>query len=149
MRGCETDWMSTFTTITGDRITDDEALALYDSVGWTAYTRDPGALRRAIDNSSLVATARDERGTLIGLARAVSDDTTICFLQDILVTPERQGGGVGHALLTQVTSRYAHVRQTILITDNEPRQRSFYEAMGFVEGSEFSPEPLRMFALFR
>ena len=45
--------------------------------------------------------------------------------------------------------RYEHVRQMVLITDNEPGQRAFYEAVGFTEGSDFRPEPVRVFAQFR
>lgn len=141
--------MPLFTTVSDDAITDKEALALYESVGWTTYTRDPLALRQALNNSSFVVGARAENGELIGIARAVSDDTTICYIQDILVIPALHRSGVGRALLKQVTARYEHVRQTILITDNEPAQRAFYEALGFTEGSNFTPDPLRMFALFR
>lgn len=141
--------MTSFTTALDDTITDAQALALYASVGWSTYTADPLALRRALDNSSFVVTARDDHGALVGLARALSDDTTICYLQDILVSPPFQGSGVGRALLDQVTQRYAHVRQTVLITDDEPAQRTFYQALGFTEGADFTPSPLRMFALFR
>lgn len=126
-----------------------EALALYESVGWTAYTRDPDLLVRAIQNSSFVVAARSATGGLVGLARSVSDDATICYLQDILVDPAFQGAGVGRALLEAVQRRYGHVRQTVLITDNEPGQRAFYETLGFPEGADFSPEPIRVFALFR
>lgn len=130
-------------------VSDAEALALYESVGWSAYTRDPGLLVRAIRNSSFVVTARSAGGVLIGLARVVSDDASICYLQDILVDPAFQGTGVGRTLLEAVQARYGHVRQTVLLTDNEPGQRAFYEALGFTEGADFSPEPLRVFALFR
>jgi len=130
-------------------VSDAEALALYESVGWAAYTRDPELLMRAIRNSSFVVTARNVAGELVGLARAVSDDATICYLQDILVDPALQGSGVGRALLEAVQERYGHVRQTVLLTDDEPGQRAFYEALGFTEGSDFSPAPLRVFALFR
>lgn len=126
-----------------------EALALYESMGWTAYTRDPDLLVRAIQNSSFVVAARSATGGLVGLARSVSDDATICYLQDILVDPAFQGAGVGRALLEAVQRRYGHVRQTVLITDNEPGQRAFYETLGFTEGADFSPEPIRVFALFR
>jgi hypothetical protein len=37
----------------------------------------------------------------------------------------------------------------VLITDNDPGQRAFYEALGFTEGSDFRPEPVRVFAQFR
>ncbi|WP_251042696.1 N-acetyltransferase [Arthrobacter sp. ISL-69] len=83
------------------------------------------------------------------LARAISDDATICYVQDILVTPTFQGSGAGRAMLEAIQSRYRHVRQTVLITDNGPGQRAFYQALGFTDGSDFSPEPLSMFAQFR
>lgn len=141
--------MPAFSIFTSSEFSDAEVLSLYESVGWAAYTQDPELLIRAIRSSSFVVTARNTDGELVGLARVVSDDATICYLQDILVRPSFQGAGVGRALVDQVTARFAHVRQTVLITDNEPRQRAFYEAMGFTEGSDFAPEPVRVFALFR
>ena len=45
--------------------------------------------------------------------------------------------------------RYQHVRQFVLITDNEPGQRAFYESLGFTEGSDFRPDPVRVFVQFR
>ena len=127
---------------------DSEVLALYESVGWTAYTREPDVLVSAIRGSSFVVTARAASGGLVGLARAVSDNATICYVQDILVDPAFQKS-VPPALLEAVQKRYEHVRQMVLITDNEPGQRAFYEALGFTEGSDFRPEPLRVFAQFR
>lgn len=70
-------------------------------------------------------------------------------IQDIFVRPAFQKEGVGRALLSRVLDRYRHVRQTVLITDNEPKQRSFYENVGFTEGRDFVPDPIRVFAQFR
>ncbi|WP_241989137.1 GNAT family N-acetyltransferase [Cryobacterium serini] len=95
--------------------------------------------------SSYVVSARDSTGALVGLARAISDDVTICYLQDILVNPRHQRNGLGKALVDNVIERYVHVRQKVLLTDDEPGQRAFYESMGFVEGHDFSPTPLRAF----
>ena len=148
MTGCPRDPMSAFSISTSSLISNVEVLALYESVGWTAYTRDPELLTKAIRSSSFVVTARNRDGGLVGLARVISDDATICYLQDILVHPAFQGTGIGRALIEHVTARYQHVRQTVLITDNEPRQRAFYEATGFTEGSNFTPEPVRVFAKF-
>jgi GNAT superfamily N-acetyltransferase len=141
--------MLTFSISTSCKFSDVELLSLYESVGWTAYTRDPELLTRAVRSSSFVVTARTEEGGLVGLARAISDDATICYLQDILVRPTFQGTGIGRALVEHVSARYQHVRQTVLVTDNEPGQRAFYEALGFTEGSNFTPEPVRVFAQFR
>lgn len=111
----------------------DELISLYGSVGWTAYTDDPDALVRAVAASTFVVTARHD-GELIGLARGLSDDVSIFYLQDLLVRPEWQRHGVGRALLLECLERFGHVRQKVLITDDEERQHRFYEAVGYREG---------------
>ncbi|GHF14579.1 N-acetyltransferase [Amycolatopsis deserti] len=124
-----------------------ELLALYDSVGWSAYTRDPELLRAAIAGSSYVVTAR-RAGRLVGLARALSDDATICYLQDVLVHPAEQRRGVGALLVRAVLDRYAAVRQKVLLTDDEPAQRAFYESLGYAEIRDYGPGTLRSFVRF-
>lgn len=145
---CQTGPMSPFTLSTSTAIADIELLLLYNSVGWTAYTNSPDLLSQAIKNSSFVVSAWNEGGKLVGLARTISDDATICYLQDILVHPDLQGTGIGRALFEQVKERYQHVRQMVLITDDEPQQRAFYQSLGLTEGSDFSTGPVRVFAEF-
>jgi GNAT superfamily N-acetyltransferase len=109
----------------------DELVALYTSVGWSTYTDEPERLSVAVENSSIVVTARDEKGTLIGLARGLSDDASVFYLQDILVRPEFQRQGIGHRLLAVCLERYGHVRQKVLLTDDDEAQRRFYEGFGY------------------
>ena len=125
--------MPPFTLCTSPAFSDAEILSPYNSVGWTAYTKNPDVLFRAIKSSSFVVSAWSEGGKLVGLARAISDDATICYLQDILVHPDLHRTGVGRALFEQVLERYDHVRQTVLITDDVPWHRAFYESMGLTE----------------
>ncbi|MFC4453416.1 GNAT family N-acetyltransferase [Deinococcus sonorensis] len=108
-----------------------ELLSLYGSVGWTSYTADPGMLERAVQQSSHVLCARSGTGELIGLIRAVSDDVSICYIQDLLVRPEHHRQGVGRALMVQLLDRYAHVMQRVLLTDNGEAQHAFYSSLGF------------------
>ncbi|MFJ3033548.1 GNAT family N-acetyltransferase [Curtobacterium pusillum] len=136
-------------TITEELPGRDELLGLYDGVGWTAYTRHPDALVAAVAGSHLVLAARDHTGALVGLARTVSDGVTIVYVQDVLVLPSRQGTGIGGRLLDAVLERYAHVRQTVLLTDAEPGQRAFYESRGLIEVHDVEPQPLRSFVLLR
>lgn len=116
----------------------EELTALYDSVGWTAYTCDPERLRAAVDSSMHVVTAR-AAGHLVGLARVVGDGQTIVYLQDILVDPAHHRQGVGRELFTRVLAPYGAVRQQVLMTDGDPAQRAFYTAMGFTEVHEMTP----------
>ncbi len=121
--------------------TRDELLELYGSVGWTVYTRDPERLERALAGSDLVATARDDAGTLVGLVRTVSDGVSICYVQDLLVRPDRQRGGVGRALLEHVRDRYRDCALIVLTTDaggtdDAERSHPFYRSLGFVPHGE-------------
>lgn len=122
----------------------DALLSLYDSVGWGAYTRDPTGLQTALRNSTCVVTAWRE-GQLIGLARALSDDVSIAYIQDILVCPEFQRGGVGRALLTHLLERFAHVRSTVLLTDDDEKQLRFYASLGFKNTRDLVKVPLNAF----
>lgn len=126
--------------------TRDELVGLYDSVGWSAYTRDPALLAAAVRASLAVVTARQD-GRLIGLARLVGDGQTIAYLQDILIAPDYQRHGIGRELFQRVFAPFSDVRQKVLITDDEPSQRAFYESMGFTETGDLD-HPIRTFVRF-
>jgi len=121
-------------------------LALYTAVGWAAYTRDEcrADLTKAIDNSTFVVSAWD--GTrLVGLARVLSDDVSICYVQDILVHPDYQRRGIGERMIQACLTRYAHVRSKVLMTDDEDRQRRFFEKMGFRDARTLTSATLNTF----
>lgn len=125
----------------------DELVALYDAVGWASYTADPDALEAAIAGSTHVVTAR-YGGELLGLARVVSDGATIAYLQDVLVRPELQREGVGRSLVQAALEPFAGCRQKVLLTDDEPRQRAFYESLGYAELRDHGDGRLRAFVRF-
>lgn len=114
---------------------EEEILRLYESVGWTAYTDHPKVLRKGFENSMLTLAAYESE-QFLGLIRVVGDESTIVFVQDILVFPEHQRKGIGSALLKAILDRYSHVRQIELATDNTPKTIAFYQSMGFQEMSE-------------
>jgi GNAT superfamily N-acetyltransferase len=122
--------------------------ALYGAVGWTAYTRDPDALHRAVAASAWVATAWDGP-TLIGLCRVLSDDVAIAWLQDVLVAPSAQRRGLGRRLVVAALDRYAHVRTFALMTDDRPEQHAFYRALGLEPLTEVAGGRLHGFARVR
>lgn len=107
-----------------------EVLALYNSVGWSAYTGRPDVLRKAFAQS-LCAFGAYAQGRLVGLIRVVGDGQTIVFIQDILVEPPFQRRGIGRRLIAEVFKRYRHVRQIHLMTDDLPQTVGFYKAVGF------------------
>ena len=125
-----------------------ELVALYSSVGWASYTAEPDRLVLALRQSLRVATAWDD-ASLVGLARVVGDGVSIIYLQDVLVHPDHGRSGVGTRLINAVFEPYADVRQQVLLTDDDPAQRAFYESLGFTEVHDFGPRQLRSFARFQ
>ena len=111
----------------------EQLFALYDSVGWTAYTRDIPRLQAALERSTIVISAW-EGDALVGLIRALSDETTIAYIQDILVRPTYHKQGVGSQLMRQMLSKLAGIRQIVLMTDlgdSNASLHDWYRSFGF------------------
>lgn len=126
----------------------DELLALYDAVGWASYAEDPDGLARGVSNSTYVVTARSD-GRLVGLARVLSDDASIVYVQDVLIDPEHQRRGIGRELLQRCLDRFSHVRQRVLLTDDEPHQHRLYKGLGFHDVSRLDGGGLHAFVDIR
>lgn len=108
-----------------------DLLNLYDNVGWSNYTNNPDMLKKAYENSLFVLTAwADEK--LIGVIRLVGDGYSIIYIQDIIVLNEYQHKGIGSRLIDEALNKYKNVYQKVLLTENEPNTKSFYEKLGFV-----------------
>ena len=125
-------------------------IALYHAVGWKGYTEEPvgSKLLQAIQNSSYTVTAWDG-DCLVGLARCLTDDVSIFYLQDILVHPAYQRRGIGKALLQDCLERYEHVRMKVLVTDDRQEQFYFYESMGFINTKDLEGGKLNTFIMVR
>ena len=135
-------------SVTESRPSIDEALELYSAVGWSAYTDDPESLTGSIAGSHRFFCARGAGNNLVGLARTISDGHTIVYLQDILVHPEHHRSGIGRELMDAVLAAYEGIRQFVLLTDDEPGQRAFYESCGLTEVHDVRPHSLRAFVRF-
>ncbi|WP_045732375.1 GNAT family N-acetyltransferase [Pseudarthrobacter chlorophenolicus] len=139
--------MTTIEVVEVEDLALSDVLALYGAVEWLAYTKDPDALQRALQGSSTLVAARDGQ-VLVGLARVISDGASICYLQDILVLPSHHRRGIGRALAERALEEYPHVRQKVLITDDEPKQKAFYESLGYAQTDEFRGGSVRAFVKF-
>lgn len=103
--------------------------ALYDSVGWSAYTKNMEKLLRGIRNSFTITVYKDQE--LIGLVRYITDKETILFVQDLLVKPDFQHQGIGGELLDRVLNKHPKVNQNLLLTDKTESTITFYKRQGF------------------
>jgi len=114
-----------------------DILSLYDSVGWSEYTKNIEKLLKALNNSLYILTAWD-KNKLVGLIRVVGDGETIIYIQDILVLREYQRQGIGSKLLKSVLDKYNKIRQKVLLTDDTEKTRLFYETNGLESANKLN-----------
>jgi ribosomal protein S18 acetylase RimI-like enzyme len=106
-----------------------QVLALYEGVGWSAYTKEPERLLKGLAQSQVITAYVEEQ--LVGLIRCITDGQTILYIQDLLVAPEFQRQKIGQRLLKKKLANHPSIRQKVLITDNTEKTRRFYETCGF------------------
>lgn len=99
---------------------------LYLSVGWDVYVKNNEDMTILLKNSCYFVTVW-ENDKLVGLTRVISDDNSIAYVQDILVSPDYQGKQIGSKLLDMIKERFSHVRQVVLMTDTSTKTINFYE----------------------
>ena len=103
---------------------------LYESVEWSGYTDHPKKMEQMLEGS-LWWCACWIGQELAGLIRVVGDGVSIIYVQDILVNPKFQRQGIGRRLFERMMCRYAdHIRQIVLITDDEEKTYQFYTSLG-------------------
>lgn len=84
----------------------------------------------ALKNSLYIITAWDNN-KLVGLIRIIGDNHTIIYIQDILVLKSHKKKKIGSTLVKKTLSKFSHVRQNVLLTDDNCETRGFYESLGF------------------
>lgn len=108
----------------------DEVLAVYheSGLGERRPVDDRDRMAAMVREANLVVVARDADGTLIGIARSVSDFSYVTYLSDITVVRRHQRSGVGLALL-ETTRREAPDAKVVLLS--APAATGYYPRIGF------------------
>jgi ribosomal protein S18 acetylase RimI-like enzyme len=124
----------------GDTVAVAEYGALLGAVGWQPPEEPEAVVQRAL-GATWNVTARTADGTLVGLARVLDDGLLYASIWDVIVAPEYQRRGIGHALVARVLERTAGRRLVSLIAT--AAGEALYRAEGFHE------RDARSTALFR
>lgn len=117
------------------RIPFEKLMDLYNSVGWTAYTKDLNVMKKLLPGALSYTSAWDG-DRLVGLIRTVGDGCSILYIQDLLVHPDYQRQGIGQTLVTQTVAAAENIRQIFLSTENTEKTVQFYHSVGFVTMEE-------------
>ena len=86
-------------------------------------------LTRMLDGASLLVTARDgASGTILGVARALTDHAHACYLADLAVDRAVQGQGIGTRLID--LTRELAGGECMLLLLSAPASLEFYRRIG-------------------
>jgi GNAT superfamily N-acetyltransferase len=98
------------------------------AIGWD---RMDGYYDRILARSYTHFSVNDNGGSLIAFVNVISDGIADAYLVDLMVHPDYQGKGIGHALVAQAIDELrADGIRTIQVIF-EPRLEPFYRACGF------------------
>ena len=89
---------------------------------------DTARITKMLSGADLVVTARNEDGTLVGVARAITDFAYCTYLSDLAVDVAFQGKGIGRALIRSVHEKAG--LETRLILLSAPTAQSYYPHIG-------------------
>ena len=114
-----------------DKVRPKELLKLWASVEWSGENDySPQTVKAAIKNTTLLVSARNQYGELIGMARVLSDNIFITWLAELMVHPDYQSFGVGKRLVKVVKEHYGH---TSIVLETFPWNRKFFKKCGMKE----------------
>lgn len=111
----------------------DVYLGLREAVDWKRLTKEQA--EKALKNSLYILTAYED-GIPVGMGRIVGDGAVICYVQDLIVIPEKQKDGVGCAILRKLKKfvQKEGIPGTTMMFDLmcAKGREEFYEKHGFI-----------------
>jgi len=116
-------------------LAEDDVVALYRSVGWSAATK-PGALTSALRCAHTAVSAWDDE-RLVGIGYAISDGYLVVNYAHLVVTPAYQRRGIGTAIMRELMARYEGFHQQTILADQD--SIAFYFRLGFVRAGQTEP----------
>src|SRR3989339_1551265 len=77
---------------------------------------DHPRIAKMLEHAGLIVTARDGLGSLVGVARAITDFSYCCYLSDLAVDQALQGQGIGLALMKRVRAEAGEQATFLLLS---------------------------------
>ena len=110
----------------------DDLVSLYKDAGWwkDSYGESPEFLQGIVADSALFAGAF-ENNKLIGMGRALSDQASDAYIQDVAVLKEFQGRGIGKKIIQTLIAGLKAWGVDWIGLIAEPGTTGFYEDLGF------------------
>lgn len=110
----------------------EEIVALYKDAGWwkNSYGESPEFLNEIVTGSALFAGAFENK-KMIGMGRALSDQASDAYIQDVAVLKEFQGRGIGKKIIQTLIAGLTAWGVDWIGLIAQPGTTGFYENLGF------------------
>ncbi|MBE6389772.1 MAG: GNAT family N-acetyltransferase [Lentisphaerae bacterium] len=108
----------------------------YIEAGWINAGDDFSFLCPALQGSELVAGAFDG-DMIIGCARALSDGCSDAYIQDVVVSREYRGNGIGSRLICELEKQLRSRGIDWIALVGEPGTEEFYRKLGWQKKAGF------------
>jgi ribosomal protein S18 acetylase RimI-like enzyme len=110
-----------------------DLLALFASAWWASARADAAVARMLAGSDVVVALVDPACDRMVGFARAISDQTFLAVVLDVIVDPNYRGQGLGKRLVDELLASpgLASVDSVELVC--QPELIPFYRGLGFSE----------------
>ncbi len=118
--------------------TTEELKRLREAAGW--HNVDDEGIQLSLDKT-LFAVVVEHKGEVVGLGRVIGDGGMYFYIQDVMVTPELQGRGIGRLIMDAIMGYISdHARRHAFIGLMSAKDKAgFYEKYGFKVRSQERP----------
>ena len=116
-----------------------QLLALFAEVDFAEYTEDTQWIADAVANSVAAVGAFDSHDNLIGFARALGDQVSDCYIQDVAVHKNCRKNGIGKALVTALLKLLEEKNIDWVGLIATPGKAEFYRKLGFEIMTDYTP----------
>lgn len=117
----------------------EEVIDLYRAGGWWEMGWDKSQIPPLINGSYLVIIARDSENNAVGMGRLISDSSSDCYIQDVVVFPEYREQRIGSRIVTALKRIAELTGHTWIGLISAPGKEQFYERAGFSRMENYTP----------
>ena len=117
----------------------EEVIDLYRAGGWWEMGWDKSQIPSLINGSYLVIIARDSENNPVGMGRLISDGSSDCYIQDVVVFPEYREQRIGSRIVTALKRIAELTGHTWIGLLSAPGKEQFYERAGFSRMENYTP----------
>ena len=110
---------------------------LYIESGWITPD-DPANFLPEVLERSAVAVGAFNDGSLIGFGRALSDNCSDAYIQDVVVDPKFRGQGIGSRIIRFLEAELRRRGVDWIALVGEPGTEKFYSGLGLKAEPEYT-----------